>query len=207
MTPRVTADRGTGTGALPLRCWLLAGLVALGIAVEFCLIYFGAEQIETTGLSAASAATALGALYVGILAGRIAGAAATSRPGRTVALLWASLAANGVGFVLFWLATHPVLAVVGLLVAGLGIANLYPLSLALTLAAAPGRTEAANALTQLIGGVAVVLAPYLLGALADHRGLHTAFAVEPVLIIASALLLLLAGPDRSRLTSSRPGVC
>jgi MFS family permease len=175
---------------LPRRCWLLAGLVAFGIAVEFCLIYFGAEQIQTTGLSAASATTALGALYVGILAGRVAGAALTSRPGRTTSLLWASLALTGVGFMLFWLAEHPVLAVVGLLVAGVGIANLYPLSLALTLSAAAGLTDAANALTQLIGGVAVVVAPYLLGALADHRGLHAAFAVELVLIIASALLLL-----------------
>jgi MFS family permease len=202
--PLAAADRSAGIGALSVRCWLLAVLVALGIAVEFCLIYFGAEQIETTGLSAASATTALGALYVGILAGRIAGAGLTSRPGRTVSLLWASLALTAVGFVLFWLAGRPVLAVAGLLVAGVGIANLYPLSLSLTLASAAGRTDAANALTQLIGGIAVVIAPYLLGALADHRGLHTAFAVELVLIVASALLLLVAERGRTARTERRP---
>jgi hypothetical protein len=38
--------------------------------------------------------------------------------------------------------------------------------------------------------VLVVAAPYLLGTLADHLGLHTAFTVEPVLIGACALLLL-----------------
>ncbi|MEV0429858.1 hypothetical protein [Micromonospora sp. NPDC050495] len=55
------------------------------------------------------------------------------------------------------------LAVGALFLAGLGIANLYPLSLALTLG--------------------------LLGALADRRGLATGFALEPVLIGGGAVLL------------------
>ena len=195
--PIAAADHTSGISSLPVRCRLLAVLVALGIAVEFCLIYFGAEQIETTGLSAASATTALGALYAGILIGRLAGVALTARPGRTASLLWASLALSAIGFVLFWLADHPVLAIVGLLVAGIGIANLYPLSLALTLASSGGRTDAANALSQLIGGIAVVAAPYVLGALADHNGLRAAFGVEVVLIVACAALMLIAGHDRA----------
>jgi len=182
---------------LPMRCWLLALLVALGIAVEFCIIYFGAEQVEGTGLSAASATTALGAFYAGILGGRLAGAALTARPGRTRALLWASLLLTAGGFVLFWLARDPAPAIAGLVVACVGIANLYPLSLALTLAAAAGRTDAANALTQLVGGVAVIVAPYVLGTLADHAGLHAAFAVELALIAGSAALLLVAGRRRA----------
>ncbi len=182
-----------GRGSLSARCRVAVVLVALGIAAEFCMIYFGAEQVQSTGLSAASAATALGALYGGILAGRVAGAALTARPGRTVVLLWASLALTMIGFLGFWLTDRPVVAVVGLLVAGVGIANLYPLSLALALAAAGGHTDAANALTQLTGGIAVVVAPYLLGTLADHSGLHAAFGVELVLIVASAVLLLVAG--------------
>ena len=39
--------------------------------------------------------------------------------------------------------------------------------------------------------------PYLLGSLADHRGLHAAFTVELVLITLAALLLL-AGLATSR---------
>jgi MFS family permease len=90
----------------------------------------------------------------------------------------------------FWLAGQPVLAIAGLFVCGLGVANLYPLSLALTLAAAPGNGDTANARIQLLGGALVVAAPYLLGSLADHVGLHIAFIVEPVLIGLAALLLL-----------------
>lgn len=186
------AAPGTRASGLPLRCWLLAWLVALGIALEFCLIYFGAEQVESTGLSPASAATALGALYAGILLGRLAGVGPSARPAWTVGLIWVSLALTTGGFVLFWLATSPAPAVVGLLVAGVGIANLYPLSLAHALAAAGGRTDLANARIQLLGGLTVVVAPYLLGALADAQGLRPAFGVELVLLAGSALLLLAA---------------
>ena len=46
-------------------------------------------------------------------------------------------------------------------------------------------------------GLFVIAAPYLLGSLADHRGLHAAFTVELVLITLAALLLL-AGLATSR---------
>jgi hypothetical protein len=52
----------------------------------------------------------------------------------------------------------------------------------------------------------VIAAPYLLGTLADHLGLHAAFTVEPVLIGAAALLLLaglrLSQPARLSLASA-----
>ena len=181
---------GEGRVRLPLACWLLALLVAIGIAVEFCLVYFGAEHLDATGLSTGDAATAVSAFYVGILAGRIAGARLTRVSGRTTGLLWASLALTAAGFVPFWLGAQPAVAVAGLFVCGVGVANLYPLSLALALAVAPERTDAANALTQILGGLLVIVAPYLLGSLADRLGLRSAFAIEPVLIALSAVLLV-----------------
>jgi MFS family permease len=130
--------------------------------------------------------------YLGILAGRLASAWLTRRPGRTVPLLWASLAVTAAGFLLFWRADRPVPAIAGLLVCGLGVANLYPLSLALTLATAPRNGDAAQAAVQLLGGGLVIAAPFLLGSLADGAGLRPAFAIELVLI-ATCVLLLLAG--------------
>jgi MFS family permease len=183
-------------GRLPAACWLFAGLTAIGTAVEFCLVYFGTEVLVTTGLSTTVAATALSSNYLGILVGRLAGAALTRRPGRTVPLLSASLAVTAAGFLLFWLTGSPAVAVAGLFVCGLGIANLYPLSLALTIGAAGGQEDRANARTQLLAGLVTAAAPYLLGSLADRHGLTAAFAVEPVLIGAS--LLLLAGGLRAR---------
>ena len=185
-----TARSAHGGTRLPLSCWLLAALVAAGIAVEFCLVYFGAELITATGLRTAEAATAMSGFYLGILAGRLCGAWLTRRPGQTVPLLYVSLAVTGGGFALCWLASLPVVATAGLFICGLGVANLYPLSLALTLAAAAGDDDTAQARTQLLGGLLVVASPYLLGSLADHLGLHAAFAIEPVLIGACVILLL-----------------
>jgi MFS family permease len=178
-------------GRLPSACWLFAGLAATSMAVEFCLVYFGAEQLEATGLPTTAAATAMSSHYLGLLAGRVGGAIATRRSGRTVSLLYTSLAVTAGGFLLFWLTARPAVAVVGLFLAGLGVANLYPLSVALSLAAAPGREDQANSRSQLLGGLLVIGAPYLLGSLADPLGLTTAFAIEPVLICLSLLLLVI----------------
>jgi MFS family permease len=197
LRPAPTARPADGRARLPLSCWLLATLVAAGIAVEFCPVYFGAELLATDGLRTGQAATAMSGFYLGILAGRVGAARLTRQAGRTVPLLCASLAVTTAGFLVFWLAALPVLSIIGLFVCGLGVANLYPLSLALALAAAPGNEDAANARTQLLGGLFVIVAPYLLGTLADQLGLHAAFAVEPVLIGMCALLLvagLRAGP-------------
>ncbi|GAB3301251.1 hypothetical protein GCM10027451_04300 [Geodermatophilus aquaeductus] len=180
------------SGRLPLACWLFAALTAVATAIEFCLVYFGTEVLVGTGLSTATAATALGSNYLGLLVGRIGGAALTRRPGRSVPLLYASLAVTAAGFALFWLTAGPAVAVLGLFVCGTGIANLYPLALALALGAAGGQEDRANARTQLLGGLVTATAPFLLGRLADGHGLTAAFALEPVLI-GTALLLLLGG--------------
>ena len=76
--------------------------------------------------------------------------------------------------------------------AGIGTANLYPLSVALVLATSAGREDQANARGQLLGGLAVTATPFLLGALADRLGLSAAFALEAVLV-GMCLVLLVAG--------------
>jgi MFS family permease len=202
--PPPPAPRPAGHQArLSRSCWLLAAMVAVGIAIEFCPIYFGTEVLTSTGLRTAQAATAMSGFYLGILLSRIGGAYLIRRARRTVPLLCTSLAVTTAGFGMFWLAGQPALAIAiaGLTVCGAGLANLYPLSLSLTLTAAPGNGDTANARTQLLGGILVIAAPYLLGSLADHFGLHAAFTIEPVLIGAAALLLIaglrLAGTPRT----------
>ncbi len=49
---------------------------------------------------------------------------------------------------------------------------------------------------QLLGGVVSLIAPLLLGALADSIGLQKAFAVEPVLIVASVVALRAGRSER-----------
>ena len=190
--PAAPQHHAAAGGRLPAAAWLFAVLTAVSSAIEFCLVYFGPQMLLGTGLSAAAAGTALSANYLGILIGRLAGARITRRPGRSTPLLYASLALTTAAFVLFWLVDRPAPAILGLFLCGAGIANLYPLSLALTLGAARGREDQANARSQVVLGLVAAASPYLLRSLADRHGLAVAFALEPALI-ALCVLLLWAG--------------
>lgn len=106
------------------------------------------------------------------------------------------------GFCFFWLTDAPVVAVAGLFVCGVGVANLYPLALALTLDAARGAEDRANSRSQLLVGLVAAASPFVLGGLADRYGLTAAFVVEPVLI-GGGLLLLRAGLRASRRADGR----
>jgi len=189
----VSGVSGVGSGRLPRQYWPLAILVAVVVGIEFSMVLYGAVLLDDDrGFSTASAATAMSVFYVGILSGRIAGAGLTRRAGRITLLLLCALATTTAGFTVFWLSTFSAVAIVGLFLVGLGVANLYPLTVALAVARAPGQTDQAAARTQLLIGVAVIAAPLTLGALADEIGVFRAFAVEPVLIAVAMFLLLVS---------------
>jgi MFS family permease len=195
--PTRAEDHADGRpGRLPLACWLLVVLTAFSSASEFCLVYFGPQLLIDDGWTAAAASTAMSSNLAGILVGRLLGAGLTRRPGRSVALLYASLALTLASVVLFWLVDEPVIAVVALFLTGTGIANLYPLALSLTLDAADGQEDRANARSQLVLGLLAAAFPFLLGSLADYYGLATGFALEPVLI--GLCVFLLRGGIRAR---------
>ena len=74
------------------------------------------------------------------------------------------------GWTILWTATTPAVAMVGLVVSGLGYGAQYPLSIALLLATAPHRPDATQARATLAAGLAIGVAPFALGALADQFG-------------------------------------
>ena len=180
---------------LTLACWLLCLVVAVGIGVEFSVVYFGAELLAAShGLATGTAATGMTTFYAGILLGRIAVARLTRRSGRAGPLLGLCLGVTLAGLLALWLPSGPPLALCALFLTGLGIAGQFPLALALALAAAPGSTDTANARSQFLGGVLVLAAPFMLGSLADHVGIAAGFAVAPLLTVLSGLLLYAARP-------------
>ena len=76
---------------------------------------------------------------------------------------------------------------VGLFLAGLSVALLYPLSLSFAVGAAGAAGSAASARSGLASGTAILTAPIALGTLADHVGLSRAYLIVPIL--AAAILL------------------
>ncbi|WP_378742252.1 MFS transporter [Nocardia brasiliensis] len=192
---------GTGvTGKLPRLCMVRCVLVSVVVGLEFCVVFYGAQLLPTTtGISTVEAATAMALFYVGELVGRVVGSGLTRRPGRTVPMLTCSLALTAVGVLGIWLVGTPWVALAALAVAGLGVANLFPLSLALAVAASGGQTDRAAARSQLLVGLAIGLAPLGLGALADGWGVWRGFSVTILMMCIAAALL--AGSHRPTPTS------
>jgi fucose permease len=184
------ARRVAGRVHFPPAFWLVVGVLICGTAVEWSISYWRADFLVLVhGLAATKGATAMSVFFGGMIAGRAAG----SRFSRKIApkrLLPAALLVAAIGFPVLWLAPAGWLAVVGLAVAGLGIANVYPLSIAAAAAAASGRTDQAIARAAIGTAGAILLAPLALGALAGEFGLAAAFGLGlPFLLVG----LMLAG--------------
>ena len=141
---------------------------------------WGASFVEDAAeVSVDAAVAAMLGFYAGVVAGRIARQPpdARARPARLLAL---ALAVTALGFAVLWPASSTVQAVLGLLLVGLGLGNLFPLGLAVTVALAPGRAQFASSRAVLASSAAVLLAPLTVGALADATSLTAALAVVPV---------------------------
>jgi fucose permease len=167
--------------------------VALGVASEWCVAYWGADFLaDGTGLTRSAAATSLTAFFAAMLLGRIASSQLARVIPPTV-LLAATLGLALAGFPLFWFSPGSILTLVGLFVTGLGIGGVYPLGISAAIASAPGNSDAAAARLSIGGGGAILVAPFMLGSLADRIGISTAFAIVIPMLLAALALALLAG--------------
>jgi fucose permease len=75
--------------------------------------------------------------------------------------------------------------VAGLFIAGLGVANLFPMSLSVATGVAAEQANRASARLSMGSGLAIMTAPLILGWTADQIGLQGAFAIV-VLLFALA---------------------
>jgi fucose permease len=132
-----------------------------------------------------------------MLGGRFVGSRLARRFSSAALLLGAVLLLL-LGFPLFWLAPAVPLNVAGLLIAGLGVANLFPMAITLALATAPEQADLASARALLAGAIAVLTAPLLLGQLADQFGIHGAFGIVSLLIICILGMVLFARTRAAR---------
>jgi predicted MFS family arabinose efflux permease len=178
---------------LPAVFWAYWLVIFLGVSVEWCVIFWGADFLETSvGLRKVDASTLMSVFFAAMLLGRILGSR-LSRRAPISSLLLAAVLITAAGFFPFWLAGAAPLNIAGLFVAGLGIANLFPL----TLSAASGtvareQADAASSRVTLAAGLAILLSPQVLGTLADHTGIKNAFAVAAVFLIVAAGAILAA---------------
>jgi MFS family permease len=79
-------------------------------------------------------------------------------------------------------------AAAGLLLAGAGVAVLYPLGVTAALASMPEEPARAGTRLTMANGLAVLVAPFMLGAIADVAGVATGWTTILALVAASSVL-------------------
>jgi len=173
---------------LPAEYWAYWLVIVLSVAIEWCLVFWGADfLVNVVGLPKTAAATAMSAFLLAIVVGRIAG----SRLARALApgtMLLMALGLAMVGFGIFWLARLTIVNLAGLFIAGLGVANLFPITLSLCTAVAADQIDKASARISIGTGSAILLAPLALGWLADQMRIENAFTIVGILIIFAIIV-------------------
>jgi predicted MFS family arabinose efflux permease len=191
--PSASVHRDNPAARLPMLFWAYWLVVFLSVSVEWSTIFWGADFLETSvGLRQVDAATLMSVFFGAMVLGRILGSRLT-RCARLSTLLPATLLLALGGFLPFWLAPAAPLNVVGLFVAGLGIANLFPLTLAAASGSvAPHQADAASSRITLAAGLAILITPQVLGTLADHAGIKAAYAVAALFLLLAMGAILIA---------------
>lgn len=176
-------DGAAGTAqAVRASRWFLVTVVA-ALALENATTYWATDLVrERTGAGAGIATATTAGLVAGMTVIRFVVGPLSLRvpPAR---LLAGAFGVAIAGWAVLWTATTAPVALAGLVLAGLGYGAQYPLGVALLLGASGGATDAAQARATVGGGLAIGVAPFLLGALADAVGAHAAFLVVPVLAV------------------------
>lgn len=174
---------GRSTRFHPTFPLFLAAMIC-GVAIEFATTFWAPDLLlARTGAPASIATASVSALVIGMSVSRYVVGPLSMRKAPEK-LLIVAYAIAGLGWLVFWLATSPWVAVAGLVLAGLGYGAHYPLAVSLVLRSSEGRPDQAQARASIGTGTAVAIAPFLLGSLADQFGAHAAFLLVPVLILA-----------------------
>jgi MFS family permease len=175
--------------ALPGKALVLLCLMPVGImALEGAMMDWSAVFIREVLAGEPAEAAAAYAVFASLMAvTRLAGDRLAERFGAAAIVLVSSLSA-ALGATLFVSAPGFTVALAGAALAGFGVATVYPLAVSAA-ARAPGKSPEANvAAVSFIAFSVFLLAPPVIGGLADFFGLRIALAILVPAALASAAL-------------------
>ncbi|WP_405060542.1 MFS transporter [Kribbella sp. NBC_01505] len=181
------APSGHAVGRTVALGWLR---VVLAVGVEFCFVVWAVARLVDSGLTLAVAALLGSSFPIGMAIGRAIGPVHWRSVPPVV--IGGSLAI--VGTLLVSLLNAPVVIAVGLVIAGIGVAPLYPVTLA-ALVAMPGLSPTRlAALGALASGTAILITPAALAALARLMDLRLAYLITIPLLLTLFALSRSSGP-------------
>jgi predicted MFS family arabinose efflux permease len=184
-------EHRAGSAHLPRAFRAFAAVLFLGVAVEWCLAFWGSDFLtQSAGMSPSTAAAAMSAFFIAMVLGRMTGSVLARRVSSSRLLLIA-LGLATITLPIFWLAGTAVVALTSLFFVGFGLANVYLFTFTAALETVSSSPDLATARLILTGSSSVLLAPFALGVLADRIGITDAFGIA-ILFAALAFLLVLS---------------
>lgn len=165
---------------------ILIGVIMLGMAFAegSANDWLALATVEGHGQSEPTGAIVFGVFVSAMTVGRVAGGPLIDRFGRVLVLQVSAVSAV-IGLLTFILAPSLWVIVIGAVLWGLGSALGFPLGMS---AAAEGRNAAARvSAVAMIGYLAFLVGPPLIGILGDYIGLLNALYVVLVLVVLSGL--------------------
>jgi fucose permease len=191
-TSSAAPDPIAANHSLPRLFWIYWLAIVLGVSVEFCMVFWSADYVQQVfGMIKADAAQAVSLFLAAMILGRLFGSRLVQRFS-TGAVVMISIVMAAIGFLAFWKGESRWVGLSGLFITGLGVANLYPLLLSLTIGAANGNTVQAGARATLASGTAILALPLALGRLADAFGIRSAYGIVVLLLISIFFIIQIA---------------
>jgi MFS family permease len=185
----VTSATAPSRGRLPKVFWVAGAMLMCATAAEWCVAAWGATFVQQALHSTPDAAVAVMAGYfAGVFGGRVLGSRLTRRHD-PASLFAIALGVALTGFLIVWPSTAPAQSAGGMMLLGIGLGNLFPLGLSVAVSLTPGQTTAASGRVVLMTSVAILLAPFTVGTLADATSLTSALVTIPVLIALAVVAL------------------
>jgi MFS family permease len=179
---------------------ILIGVIMLGMAFAegSANDWLALATVEGHGQSEPTGAIVFGVFVSAMTVGRVAGGPLIDRFGR-VRVLQVSAVSAIVGLVVFILGPNLWIVVLGTVLWGLGSALGFPLGMS---AAAEGKNAAARvSAVAMIGYLAFLVGPPLIGLLGDAIGLLNALFVVLILVVFSGLASSAARERKAKLSS------
>lgn len=180
-SPSVAAPVDRARPAAVARRWFA---IVMSVSVEFCYVVWGVTRLRATGVDLSFAAILGLTFSVGMTTGRFAGPWIIRR----LPAVWFGAGVAATGTLLVALTNVWPSVAAGLVVAGFGVAVLYPVTLS-RLMAVPGLPPSHGAsLGALASATAIIVAPAALAALSGSIDLRLAFLVPIPLLLTLVLL-------------------
>jgi predicted MFS family arabinose efflux permease len=188
----VPTEDGPQSGKLSKTFWITwFGFIAT-ISSEFAIAFWAAALVrDRTDATAAISTIAIFALGTGMGLGRFYGGMVLHRLSLDRQLLFI-LVAQFVGFFGLWFSHNLAISLAMLLLIGLGISMQFALTSLRLISHSDGRPDLAIGKSSFAAGIAIGVAPFLLGVLGDLYGISRAYLMVPVLILLAITAVLVA---------------